>query len=196
MNNKIKEYCERIKVKQAKLVSSYNEGYLGKNVYEVVLNNGTVRSVEQLTKNGIDGDAVVILPITKEGKVIIEIQSRPNLIDAEGVSIEFPAGMVDVNEAYEDAAIRELSEETGYVPEHIEELEWHYQDQGCSNAIIKTFLAIGCEKKNNQCLDEDEVLEPIEIDLEELIKMFYEGYINDASSKLALLSYLKQKERL
>ena len=196
MNEKIKEYTEKIKLKEARLVSSYQEGYLGKNVYLVTLNDGTTREIEQLTKNHIDGDAVVIMPITKDNRVIIEVQSRPNLIDNEGVTIEFPAGMVDVNEEYTEAARRELLEETGYIAEDVEELEWHYQDQGCSNAIIKTFLATGCEKKDIQHLDDDEVLQPLEITMEELIDLYKNGRINDASSKLAILSYLTKKKGL
>ena len=196
MNEKIKEYTEKIKLQEAHLISSYQEGYLGKNVYLIRLNDGTTREIEQLTKNHIDGDAVVVMPITKDNKIIIEVQSRPNLIDNDGVSIEFPAGMVDVNEEYTEAARRELLEETGYIADYVEELEWHYQDQGCSNAIIKTFLAVGCEKKDTQHLDDDEVLQPLEITMEELLELYKTGRINDASSKLAILSYLTKKKGL
>ena len=193
MKEKIEEYAKKLQAKEYRLVSSYQNGYIGKNVYDVTLNDGTKRRIEQITKNHEDGDAVVILPITKEGKILIEVQSRPNLIDTNGVAVEFPAGMVDLNEDYIDAAKRELMEETGYVSDEFEELEWHYQDQGCSNAIIKTFIALNCEKKTDQRLDDDEVLEPLEVTKEELIELFDDKYINDASSKIAILSYFNKK---
>ena len=195
MKEKLIEYAKNIRAVDYKLISSYYEGYLGKEIYDVTLANGTIKRVERIVKNRMDGDAVVIIPITKEGNVIIEVQSRPNMIDADGVAIEFPAGMVDNGEEFVDAAKRELEEETGYVCSDIYELEWHYQDQGCSNAIIKTFVALDCEKKLNQRLDADEVLEPLEVSLEELIELYDSKLINDASSKLALLTYLRHNKK-
>ena len=193
MKEKIEEYAKKLQAKEYRLVSSYQNGYIGKNVFDVTLNDGTKRRIEQITKNHEDGDAVVILPITKEGKILIEVQSRPNLIDTNGVAVEFPAGMVDLDEDYVDAAKRELMEETGYVSNKFKELEWHYQDQGCSNAIIKTFIALDCEKKTEQRLDDDEVLQPLEVTEEELLELFNDKYINDASSKIAILSYFNKK---
>ena len=195
MKDKIIEYARNLRTVDYKLVSSYYEGYIGKEVYEVTLANGAVKKVERIVKGRQDGDAVVIIPITKDGKFIIEVQSRPNMIDALGVAIEFPAGMVDGGETFKAAARRELSEETGYICSTLEELECHYQDQGCSNAIIRTFIARDCEKKENQKLDPDEMLEPLEVTLDELIELYDSKVINDASTKLAILTYLRQNKK-
>jgi len=195
MKEKIIELANKVRVVDYKLISSYYEGYIGKEVYDVTLADGTVKRTERILKNRSDGDAVVIIPITKEGKYIIEVQSRPNMIDTEGVAVEFPAGMVDNGEEFIDAAKRELLEETGYVSENIKELEWHYQDQGCSNAIIKTFIATGCWKREGQHLDADEVLSTIEVTLDELTELFDTRVINDASSKLAVLLLLRQNKK-
>ena len=69
------EIKERYRVKSKKLISSYSNGYIGKNVYEVILNDGTVKKVEQILKNKENGDAVVIIPITEENRFVVIIES-------------------------------------------------------------------------------------------------------------------------
>jgi ADP-ribose pyrophosphatase len=113
------------------------------------------------------------------------------MIDTHGIAVEFPAGMVDPGEEFVNAAKRELEEETGYVSNDLREIEWHYQDQGCSNAIIKVFVAKNCEKKSQQSLDPDEALEPLEVSLDDLMDLYDSRLIIDASSRLALLTYLR-----
>ena len=144
----LEELKEKYRIKDRKFLYSYTDGYIGKNVYQVTLNDGTVKTTEQILKNKSNGDAVVIIPITEQNRFVIIIESRPNTKD--GVALEFPAGMVDSNETFEQAALRELEEETGYISDKLIELEWHYQDQGCSKAIIKTFVALGCKKIKDQ----------------------------------------------
>ena len=170
------------------LIHSYQDGYIGKNVYKVTLADGTSRIVEEITKRGVPGDAAVIIPITTDGNVVMVVQSRPNT--KETVSVELPAGMVDPGEDYKTTAVREMLEETGYESENIYELEWHYQDQGCSGAIIKTFVAEGCKKKQELRLDESERLTYIEMSFEDILDMVKNKQINDANTKIAVLEYI------
>lgn len=195
--NSIKSLVSKLKVKEVKLLSSYKKGYIGKNVFEVTLNDGSKKHVEQILKNGRNGDAVVIIPITEEGKFIMIVQSRPNT--KEEVLVEFPAGMVDEGEDSLASAKRELLEETGYISDDFKEIEWHYQDQGCSRAIIRTYLAKNCRKISNIHLDEFERLEPIEMSYEEICSLIQndsELGINDANSKIAFYEYTYMKKRL
>ena len=64
-------------------------------------------------KSGID--AVAIAPIlrhpNKPPSTIIVLQYRPPV---EATCVEFPAGLIDEGETPEEAAVRELKEETGY----------------------------------------------------------------------------------
>lgn len=59
-------------------------------------------------------DSVVVLPMTADGEFVLVRQFRPAL---EKWCVEFPAGGIDPGETPEDAARRELLEETGHVAE-------------------------------------------------------------------------------
>ena len=181
----------KYEVKERKLVYSYKDGYLGKNRYKVRLNNGKEFYTEELTKGNRVGDAVVIIPITEDNKYILVIESRPNT--KEGVAISFPAGMVDDGEDYLESAKRELEEETGYIADEYIELESHYQDQGCSRAIIKTYLAVNCKKVSNQKLDVNENITPIIVTLDELNELYESNEFKDANTKIAYMTYALRK---
>lgn len=194
--DKMSRAIQSLKVQSSELVSTYQEGYIGKNVYKVTLNDGSTRLCEQIIKNKRNGDAVVIIPITQDGKFVMIVQSRPNT--EETVVVEFPAGMVDEGEDFKVSAERELLEETGYVADQIYELEEHYQDQGCSKAIIKTFVAVGCRKVQEKRLDGSERLEYIEMSYDDILNMIKsdsksDTKIKDANSKIAFMEYTLKK---
>ena len=187
----IEELKQKYRVKDRKLISSYQEGYIGKNVYEVTLNDGTIKHSEQILKQKRNGDAVVIIPVTELNRFVIIIESRP--VTYEEVAVEFPAGMVDEGETYEQAARRELEEETGYTSDKLIELEWHYQDQGCSKAIIKTYVAVNCQKTKEQNLDEGERITSLEVTEQGLDELYNNQEFNDANTKIAYLTYKLKK---
>lgn len=183
---------DKLKPIKYELISSYEEGYIGKKVYNVYYADGMVKRCEQITKNKRNGDAVVIIPITDDNKYVMIVEARPNTKNA--VAIEFPAGMVDEDENPVLAAKRELLEETGYDVLDIEEIEWHYQDQGCGKAIIRTYLATGCKRVRKQDLDSEEKIEVIEMTYEEILELIKKNELNDANSKIAFMTHsLKMK---
>jgi len=104
--------------------------------------------------------------------------------------------MVDPDEDYETAAKRELEEETGYTSDKLIELEWHYQDQSCSGAVIKTFVALNCKKVSKQNLDEGERIEPLEMEYEDVKKLILTNQISDANSKVAFMTYNLKKDEI
>ena len=108
---------EEYQTKEKELVSSIQQGYIGKNTYKVTLKNGREMINDQITKKGDSGDAAVILAITCDHKFLVVVQARPNTWEI--VAIEFPAGMAELNEVSEMTAVRELMEETGYSPQKI-----------------------------------------------------------------------------
>lgn len=188
----LKAAMDKLKPIKYELISSYEEGYIGKKVYNVYYADGMVKRCEQITKNKRNGDAVVIIPITDDNKYVMIVEARPNTKNA--VAIEFPAGMVDEDENPVLAAKRELLEETGYDVLDIEKIEWHYQDQGCGKAIIRTYLATGCKRVRKQDLDSEEKIEVIEMTYEEILELIKKNELNDANSKIAFMTHsLKMK---
>lgn len=183
----INELKNKYKVIKEELIET-TKNYIGKKTYKFTLKDGTVKICDQITKRDRNGDAVIIVPILEDNSVCMIIEERP--LTKEEVILEFPAGMVDEGELPVDAALRELKEETGLIPETIEEIEWHYQDQGCSKAIIRTYLATNCKFYEKE-LEETEKIENVILTKEKLKKELKEGTnIVDSGTKLAAYTYL------
>ena len=179
----LNEYVELLMTKRKKLMDMTGD-FIKVNKYLVELNNGEVITREKILKGNNDGNASIVLPVTVDGNVILVVQ--PRVFTRSGVGIELPAGYVDVGEEYEDAAKRELFEETGYVPENIRLLGQFYQDQGCSSAYNKSFLAEGCRKIGSQSLDSSEFIKYFECSVDELYELVELGMINDLQSQYTI----------
>lgn len=165
----------------AKLVERDGGSFLKIKTCDYLLANNTVITREELVKR----DAVVILPITDDNKVLLVVQ--PRVFTKDGVSVELPAGYIDGKEKPEDAARRELLEETGYEAKELLYLGYHYQDQGCSRAIVHSFVAFNVKKIKEQQLDHDEYVKYYLETVEEAFKMIDENIINDSNSVVTLL---------
>ena len=84
--------------------------------------------------------AVVILPILDDGRVVM-VRNYRYAIDCE--LLELPAGMIESGEPPEQAAPRELLEETGYTAERFEPLGRFYPGPGTTDECLHAFLATG-----------------------------------------------------
>lgn len=161
-----------------------NEKFLTTRIRKFKLKNGQTIIRDQLYKNGKEGCSVIILPVTKNGNVLIVIQ--PRVFTKRGVGIEFPAGYIEDGEEAIEAARRELREETGYEAEELICVGSFYQDQGCSGAMNNLFIALGCEKKYEQHLDKDEFVKYFECTYDEAIELVEMGYIQGSESVLTI----------
>ena len=137
------------------------------------------------------GDAVEILPITDDNKVIMIQEPRTPV---GKIILDLPAGMIEEGEEPSKAAIRELEEETGYLAENIEFLREYHPSVGYSDEKIKVYLATNM-KKTKQHLDEEEDINVVEIPIEEVIQMLDKNEIITASSTIALMHYLIYKKK-
>ena len=138
--------------------------------------------------------AVCILPLTDEGEVILERQYRY----AVGQTlVEIPAGKLDSpDEDPREAALRELREETGYVPSELIDLGEYYGSPAIMGERIRMYLARGL-RKGAQELDEDEFLEIFTLPLETLVAQIMAGEIPDGKTQAAALrvyTMLKNEE--
>jgi ADP-ribose pyrophosphatase len=148
------------------------------------LNNKKTIYREQILKNNIDGSAVIIVPVLKNGEYIVTIE--PRVFTSKRIAVGFPAGYIEKGEKPENAALRELREETGYVTNKLTLLDSFYQDEGVSAAYNHIFLAENCERKFNQKLDPDEIVRYMPFRFEELLELEKKGYISGSNAKLAL----------
>jgi len=91
---------------------------------------------------------VIIVPLTKDNKLILIEQYRPCLSKK---TIEFPAGSLEKNESILDCAKRELFEETGYISDGWERLGTGVLRLERENTDNYFYLARDCEfvKKND-----------------------------------------------
>jgi ADP-ribose pyrophosphatase len=142
------------------------------------------------TRKSTGIDAVAIAPILLSSKkppaTLLVLQYRPPV---QATCVEFPAGLIDEGESPEEAAVRELREETGYVGRVVDVSPTIVSDPGLTNAnmqmvTIEVELGEGGEVPEQQ-LDEGEHIERRVVVLSELYETLQklskeEGTIVDA----------------
>ncbi|BCP62343.1 NUDIX hydrolase [Streptococcus suis] len=151
-------------------------------VDDVQLPDGTMSKRELIFHRG----AVCILAVTPEGKMILVKQYRKAI---ERAIYEIPAGKLELGEedTLEDAALRELEEETGYTSDKLTLLADFYSAIGFCNERIRLYLADNLIKvENPRPMDEDEVIELHEVTLEEALNLVATGDICDAKTIMAI----------
>ena len=89
----------------------------------------------------------------------------------------------------DQAAMRELQEETGYHTDHVELLTSIYTTVAFCNEKIDIYLARGLKDRGNQHLDEDEFINVEAYSVEELKQMIYDCRIQDAKTICGILTY-------
>ncbi len=161
------------------------KGFMNVEKYMVELANGMVVPREKILKGGSDKSAAIVMPVTKEDNVVLVVQSRSST--HESVCVEFPAGYIEEGEDPEYGGAREVAEETGYVPEKMILLDKFYQDQSCGVCAYNyNYLALNCEKKGKQNLDENEAIRYFECTVDEVIELMEMGYLTDIQTKYTL----------
>ena len=131
--------------------------------------------------------AAAILPVMKDGRIVMVRQYR-NALERE--TLEIPAGGLNGREEPTDqAAMRELQEETGYHTDHVELLTSVYTTVAFCNEKIDIYLARGLKDRGNQHLDEDEFINVEAYSVEELKQMIYDCRIQDAKTICGILTY-------
>ncbi len=143
---------------------------------------------------------VSIVALTEERKVLLVEQFRPPV---NCRVVEFPAGLAGDLEAYsqealEDAARRELLEETGYKAEVFRRRAVVSSSAGMTDEVITMFLAEGLRKVGPGGGDESEDIAVHEVPLENVDRWLEEAQAKGkmvASRVYAGLYFLTQAEQ-
>lgn len=131
---------------------------------------------------------VVILAI-HNNKILFVKQFRYPMKE---VLLELPAGKLEYGEDPFNAAKRELEEETGYCANKWTPLGFVYTSPGYSDEKLYLYKAENLEF--TQCYpDEGEILEPLEIEIQDALKMINNGEISDAKTLCAFMRGICQK---
>jgi len=146
----------------------------------VQLPNGNPATRELIRHVG----AVGVIPVTEDGKVIVERQFRYPL---GRVITEIPAGKLDsFSENRLSAAKRELEEETGYTADEWIDMGDYYPTPAYCDERITLYLARGLHQGQRH-LDEDEFLNFEAVPLSQLVENVMEGRITDGKTQVAVL---------
>lgn len=145
--------------------------------------DGTYQTFEKLKRP----DTVVVFAVLDDGSILLTKQEQPG----KSLFIGAAGGRVDEGEEIEEAAARELLEETGYRAKEL--ILWH-SEQPVSKIdwAVYTFIAKGLEKVDEQRLDAGEkiTLHPVTFDEfidtalrnefteREIVKYIYEAKID------------------
>lgn len=163
---------------------------------EMITYHGFRRKIAQRTYRLPDGRAadfeirleprvVAILALTPEQTVILARQFRPG---PEQILTELPGGGIELDEAPEAAARRELLEETGYEGDlRLVGTSW----RGAYTTMRQySFVALNCKKVQPPCLDENEFIEVLEVPLAEFRGLLRAGQLTDVVTGYMGLDFL------
>ncbi|KAI1618816.1 NUDIX hydrolase domain-like protein [Exophiala viscosa] len=125
------------------------------------------------SKSGVDAVAMgtIFVHPSKPPSTMLVIQYRPPV---GKYTIEWPAGLIDADETPEEAAVREMKEETGYEGRILESGPVVSSDPGLTNATLKLVMVevkLPEGEENimpDQKLDDGELIERVMVPLSEL----------------------------
>ncbi len=129
--------------------------------------------------------AVVILPVIDRDHICL-LRNYRFVIDE--TLWEIPAGTLEPGEEWQNAAIRELREETGYEATRWRYLGYLYASPGVMDEKLHLYVAEELTQHAAQP-EADEQLEPVTVALDEALKMCFDGRIKDAKTITSLLMW-------
>lgn len=170
---------EHLVERRLKSESLYDGQFLKLRRDDVLLPGGRTARREYIVHPG----AVMIIPVTDDGQLVIERQHRYPL---DRVLLEFPAGKLDPDETTLQCAQRELHEETGFRAR-----EWAYAGRmhnapAYSTEFIEIWFARGLVA-GPQHLDEGEFVEVRTMTEAALSALAASGELTDAKTLVGLL---------
>lgn len=134
-----------------------------------------------------------IIPVTEDGKIVMVKQYRIGISEH---TTELPGGVADASdESLQAAAIREMTEETGYAPlpgARCVPLGWAWSNPAMLNNRTHAFVIGPVGRTQEQKLDTGEMIEVVEIAPEDIPEMIARGELNHALHLNTLLFLMLQ----
>ncbi len=131
-----------------------------------------VTSIESTSSDGLKGDYVVmdapdwVIVIPDAGDNFLMVKQWRH--GERALSIEFPGGVIEANEAPEKAAARELKEETGFTAGKLVKLGTMNPNPALMSNHVHVFAAFDLHSTGQQHLDEDEYVHYLEVSKQEV----------------------------
>lgn len=135
--------------------------------------------------------AAVIVAENDTGELLLIRQYRYPI---DAVIYELPAGLVEEGEDPEQAAWRELQEETGWRPGELQRLADAYSSPGFTTELFRMFYAHKLERHSLQA-DDDEFIEADFYSETAVRGLLSQGLINDAKTLMGVYWWLLRKDR-
>jgi ADP-ribose pyrophosphatase len=132
-----------------------------------------------------------IIPLTSGHQVVMIRQYRHG---SREVTLEIPGGLVDPGDTPEEAAARELLEETGYRAAKLLQIGVVSPNPAIFNNRCYTFLAQNVMKIHDPMPDQAEDIEVVLIPLTEIPDLILKGTIDHALVITAFCWYFLQKQ--
>jgi ADP-ribose pyrophosphatase len=147
---------------------------------------GDVRAKREVVRHR---GSAAILPVHDDGRVVLVRQYR---YPVDAYVWELPAGRLDPGESAEAAARRELEEEVGLRPRHLESLAVFYTSPGFCDEVMHLFRASGLEGIAARP-ESDERIETRAFTLEEARDMIRRAEIREGKTLVALLLEVERR---
>jgi hypothetical protein len=145
----------------------------------VIFPSGATGAFNRIIKSnqlsGILNNSVAILPVRADGKIVLNVIYRHALRDWV---LEIPRGKIEVGETTDQAARRELKEETGMIASEINYLGEVIPDSGTTASKVPVYLAK--VTKDEPVLQDysEAILGIVILSKEEIISGYSKGYLN------------------
>lgn len=131
-------------------------------------------------------DWVNVIPLTPEQEVVMIRQYRHGTRD---ITLEIPGGIVEPGDSPEEAARKELAEETGYMDRGMTYLGYVHPNPAILNNRCHTFLARDVFRNGDQEQDDKEDIEVLLRPLDDIPRLIRENRITHALVLAAFYRY-------
>ena len=148
-------------------------------------------SGRQTTREIVEhADCVAIIAVDADDNILLVNQFRKPV---EKELLEIPAGGIDAGEDAEAAVIREMREETGFMPQRVERLGGFYSTPGYCTEYLYLYLATDLTPSQLYAEDTEDI-KVVRVPIKQIPELITSGRICDAKSIAGLLAFLEYRK--